>query len=64
MSDFLCGKCDTPILDTDKGYVTECEHYPIENRNHRPCPKCGAQIFDPLGCQQLIHDVNACNGVK
>ncbi len=27
MSSFICDKCGTAIIDTSKGYVTECEHY-------------------------------------
>jgi hypothetical protein len=29
MSSFLCDKCGTAIIDTDKGYVTECVHHPL-----------------------------------
>jgi hypothetical protein len=29
MSSFLCDKCGAAIIDTDKGYVTECVHYPL-----------------------------------
>lgn len=30
MSNFRCEICDIDILDTEKGYIAECEHYPIE----------------------------------
>lgn len=30
MSNFNCGYCGTPILDSQEGYITECEHYPID----------------------------------
>jgi len=33
MSNFTCEICGTVILDGDDGYVTECEHYPIEATN-------------------------------
>lgn len=31
MSNFTCEKCGTAIIDTpSRGYVTGCEHYPLE----------------------------------
>lgn len=30
MSHFTCDKCGKPIIDSPKGYVTGCEHYPME----------------------------------
>lgn len=30
MSSFKCEKCGENIIDTDKGYITFCEHYPKE----------------------------------
>lgn len=30
MSSFQCEQCSTMIIDSDKGYVTGCEHWPIE----------------------------------
>ena len=30
MSSFICEKCGKPILDTPHGYITGCEHYPVE----------------------------------
>ena len=30
MSNFNCEQCKQLILDTRQGYVTECEHYPLE----------------------------------
>lgn len=30
MSSFKCEICHKDIIDTAKGYVTECPHYPIE----------------------------------
>ena len=34
MSNFICEKCGTIIVDTPRGYTTGCEHYP----DYRPCP--------------------------
>lgn len=31
MSSFNCPSCGTPIIDTELGYITSCEHYPIED---------------------------------
>ena len=30
MSSFNCNDCGTEIIDTDKGYVTACEHWPMD----------------------------------
>ena len=35
MSSFDCEKCGAPIIDTPKGYVTECEHYPLDLKKSR-----------------------------
>jgi hypothetical protein len=32
MSSFTCKHCGTDILDTPAGYITGCEHYPIEGK--------------------------------
>lgn len=32
MSSFNCPVCGTPILDTPKGYVTECSHYRLMDK--------------------------------
>lgn len=29
MSSFNCPKCGKPIIDTPKGYISECGHYKI-----------------------------------
>lgn len=31
MSNFTCEKCGTVLIDGPNGYITGCEHYPIEN---------------------------------
>lgn len=31
MSSFKCEICGTDIIDTPQGYVTGCEHYPLES---------------------------------
>lgn len=30
MSNYRCEHCNTDIIDTPRGYITECEHYPLE----------------------------------
>jgi len=30
MSNFSCEHCGTSICDSPSGYITGCEHYPIE----------------------------------
>lgn len=44
MSNFTCEHCASPVLDSPKGYVTGCEHYPIPNKPvvtsvRQPAPK-------------------------
>jgi hypothetical protein len=29
MSNFKCSKCGTDIIDSENGYITGCEHYPV-----------------------------------
>jgi len=31
MSNFCCEKCGAVCIDTEAGYVTGCEHYPVES---------------------------------
>ena len=38
MSSFNCPKCGKPILDTPKGYISECAHYKI----NKPWPNIAA----------------------
>lgn len=33
MSSFTCPECDTRIIETERGYVTECEHFPSSEMN-------------------------------
>ena len=35
MSSFICEKCGQQILDTPHGYITGCEHYPMERNMGR-----------------------------
>lgn len=30
MSSFFCPICNTAIIESPNGYVTGCEHYPLE----------------------------------
>jgi len=32
MSSFKCEKCETDILDSENGYISECKHYPLESK--------------------------------
>jgi hypothetical protein len=36
MSSFMCEKCGKFILDTPKGYISGCAHYPIETAEDTP----------------------------
>lgn len=35
MSSFFCQYCGKAIIDTEKGYITGCEHYPIHPRHDK-----------------------------
>ncbi len=37
MSNFQCSQCGTALIDSPTGYVTGCEHHPIE----KPMAKSG-----------------------
>lgn len=43
MSNFVCPECGAIISDSPTGYVTGCEHYPIENPKVDQCLGC---IYD------------------
>lgn len=43
MSSFFCPHCAAPITDSPRGYVTGCEHYPVERKSVFTCPSCGHQ---------------------
>ena len=40
MSNFKCNECGRNIVDTDFGFITGCEHYPIEISIWEICKKC------------------------
>lgn len=33
MSSFYCEKCGEAIIDTPRGYITGCKHYPLEEKS-------------------------------
>lgn len=35
MSHFICPECGAHIVDSPRGYLSGCSHYPMESRNHR-----------------------------
>ena len=49
MSSFNCEHCGTPIIDTHRGYVTGCPHWPLENI--RP----GIEIIDGIALLSRQH---------
>ncbi len=44
MSTFICDKCGTAILDSENGYVTGCEHWPLEKIERLICKSCDMTI--------------------
>lgn len=47
MSNFQCEKCGAICYDTPNGYITGCEHYPV-NKIKRPTRIKESQVFKPL----------------
>ncbi|MFA5753366.1 MAG: hypothetical protein WC910_09880 [Bacteroidales bacterium] len=41
MSSFYCEHCGALCSDTPRGYVTGCEHYPVDVEQ---CPICGTEL--------------------
>jgi len=39
MSSFHCPICQTALIDTPNGYITECEHYPIDRHEYSGTPE-------------------------
>lgn len=48
MSNFICNECGELILDSPTGYITECEHWPLDSHpiaSDNGCTKCGGTIL-------------------
>ena len=43
MSNFLCEHCGKPIIDSPRGYVTECKHYPLRKEEKMAVKKKAAK---------------------
>jgi len=37
VSSFICKHCGQEIIDSESGYRTGCEHYPLEEKSDIPC---------------------------
>ena len=46
MSSFFCEYCGKEIIDTENGYITGCEHYPIEEKSQQLDPKMEVLLID------------------
>lgn len=53
MSNFSCEHCGAVVSDTAAGYVTGCEHYPIEKRG---LAKVGHRYVDRAGEFRWVHE--------
>ncbi|NOQ52478.1 MAG: hypothetical protein GQ578_09720 [Desulfuromonadaceae bacterium] len=55
MSSFYCEICGKNIIDTQRGYITGCEHHPIEKKRRSNMQqvefafKPGSKVINPLG---------------
>lgn len=55
MSNFNCEKCKKTIIDTpSSGYITGCEHFPIEPKYHQGTIK-------PLDGEKTISNTRPCH---
>lgn len=62
MSSFNCNECGTAIIDTDKGCVTACEHWPMDGLRITTDVSNQPLIMDGLALQyptpkQIDHDI-------
>lgn len=46
MSNFYCPKCQKEIIDSPKGYITGCVHFPIVKREESDAVKKLKDIFN------------------
>jgi hypothetical protein len=58
MSNFACEHCGTVISDSETGYVTGCEHYPIEDSLRRDA------ISEEAHMIELIVKHTTCDGMQ
>lgn len=60
MSSFHCPHCGTAILDSPRGYVTECRHYPLEKIDPGAAAKRAAAVhaavFAPKRLGEIVAD--------
>lgn len=51
MSSFICDKCGAQIIDSPGGYITGCEHWPLEgNAMYRMGREARAQGYGRDAC--------------
>lgn len=53
MSNFFCDICGTELIDGPLGYITECEHYQLDESRELPGYK--PDELDEKSLQDLIH---------
>lgn len=44
MSNFTCEHCGIPIIDSNLGYITGCQHYPLKTAQE-------AELFEDLAAK-------------
>ena len=57
MSSFTCEQCGTDCIDTPSGYITGCEHFPVENTGKRISRKVYSLLNSfKLDCEAIGHN--------
>ena len=55
MSHFICEHCGAHIIDSPKGYLSGCRHYPMEHNTDSPDCWCYPDIEEIDGNMLVIH---------
>lgn len=63
MSSFFCPHCGKSIIDTPNGYVTGCEHYPLETKN-KSVKDCKHYEKSAIGKPRAINTECGFNGLS
>jgi len=58
LSSFYCPECGAVCLDTEKGYMTGCEHYPPDIVIHDQQNMADKQVCESIMSDNLSVDVH------
>jgi hypothetical protein len=55
VSNFICEECGAKVVDSPRGYITGCEHYPVETVEE-VAPKRGRHIVLDLSDDTAVKE--------